>query len=108
MLKKSQRLTRAAFVDCFSKGKRIHAPFTTSIISPAETFSCAVVVGKKVAKKAVTRNALRRGAYGVIERLLADRHVQGVYIFVLKPVAASTSRAVLLSALEAEFGRVLN
>jgi len=108
MLKKSQRLTRVAFMDCFSKGKRIHATYSTSIISPATILQCAVVVGKKVSKKAVTRNTLRRSAYGVIERLVKERPVQGMFIFVLKPTVAGISRAALQTALEAEFGRVLN
>ena len=108
MLKKSHRLTRAAFMDCFTRGKRTHSQYSTGISSPADVFMCAVVVGKKVSKKAVTRNKLRRSAYGVIERLVKECSMTGRYIFILKPGVVGISRAALQSAFEAEFGRVLN
>jgi ribonuclease P protein component len=95
-------------MDCFNKGKRVHGTYSTIIFSPTDTFQCAVVVGKKVSKKAVTRNAFRRSSYGVVERLIKDRQVTGAYIFVLKPVVVGVSRVALRVALEAEFGRVLN
>ncbi len=63
MLAKKHRLTRAEFSKYFKTGKRTNSPIGTLIVSPNKSFHGAVVVGKKVSKKAVGRNVLRRRAY---------------------------------------------
>jgi ribonuclease P protein component len=66
MFKKKHRLTRAEFDRFFAVGKRLHSPSLTLIYAKSEESHAAVVVGKKVAKKAVDRNTLRRRIYGLI------------------------------------------
>jgi len=60
MLKKTERLNRAAFSTYFASGKRTHGTYLTIITAPAETLLSSVVVGKKVSKKAPTRNSIKR------------------------------------------------
>jgi ribonuclease P protein component len=75
MFTKKQRLTRAEFDRFFAVGKRLHSPSLTLIYAKSDEPHAAVVVGKKVAKKAVDRNTLRRRIYGLVyEHLKADKN----------------------------------
>lgn len=97
MLAKSNRLTRKEFETHFKKGKRLHTPHLQLIYSPFPSFSAAVVVGKKVSKKAVTRNRIRRQIYGVVYRAYVTKQLQGVCIVIAKPTVNSLSRRELLA-----------
>lgn len=108
MLKKSERLNRAAFSQYFAKGKRNHGTYTTIITSPAETFFASVVVGKKVFKLAHQRNSLRRRVYALVERYKKERNLTGVFIIITKPEAAKLSKKEFTLAFKTELGRVLN
>lgn len=66
MLKKKERLTRKEFDRFFSIGKRLHTPSFQLIYAPSSSFHGSVVVGKKVSKKAVDRNRLRRRIYALL------------------------------------------
>lgn len=66
MLKKAERLTTKAFDQYFKTGRRNHGEYVQVVVSPANTFHGAVVVGKKVYKRAVDRNRLRRQLYAVL------------------------------------------
>ena len=91
MLAKKNRLSRAEFSKYFKTGKRTHSPIATLIISPHDSFHGAVVVGKKVSKKAVTRNKLRRRAYAQLYNRFKNKNT-GVYILVLKPAIVNLTR----------------
>ena len=80
MFKKSERLSRAQFDTFFRSGKRIQTEKLTLIYSPYPTRHIAVVVGKKVAKKAHERNMIRRRLYGVMYRMLQTSDTRGVFI----------------------------
>ena len=108
MLKKTQRLNRAAFSSYFATGSRTHSSYLTIITAPAPHFLCAAVVGKKVAKQATTRNTVRRRIYGLIEKRLAETSHVGVVIVIAKPAIASLSRADFLVKVGKEIGRVIN
>ncbi len=92
MLAKQQRLKRDDFSKHFKLGKRFNSPYATLVVSDSVTFHGAVVVSKKVSKKAVSRNALRRRAYAQLYKN-ARQVDKGVYILILKPEISSLSRA---------------
>ena len=100
MLAKKNRLTKAQFDRFFSSGKRIHSPLLQLIYTPHQQFHGAVVVGKKVSKKAVRRNQLRRRVYGHLYRWHTQTETTGVYIVILKPAANQATRKEVVGALE--------
>jgi ribonuclease P protein component len=69
MISQKQRISRGEFQSLLKKGRSFHSPLFSLSISkdvPGERF--AVVVSKKVAKKAVRRNKLRRWAYSILQK----------------------------------------
>lgn len=100
MLKKKERLTKKEFDRFFVSGVRKHGQLFTLIFSAAPDFHGAVVVGKKVHKRAVDRNHLRRRLYNILYRLSRDQGLKGVYIILTKPSAASASFTELKSSVE--------
>lgn len=89
MLKKKERLTKKEFDRFFSIGKRVHSPAFTLLYTPSETFHGAVVVGKKVYKKAVDRNRLRRRLYNALYKEVREAGATGVFIILAKAGATS-------------------
>lgn len=85
MFAKKKRLTRTEFDHFFKIGKRFHAESLTLVFYKNNSFHGSVVVGKKVLKKAVDRNRLRRRVYGLLRTHLVT--TDGVYIALLKPKA---------------------
>ena len=85
MLAKEQRLSVAAFAKVFATGKRLHLPQLSLVYVPDETFRAAVVVGKKVAKKAVDRNTLRRRVYAQLRDLTAGAPLPVSVLVLIKP-----------------------
>lgn len=106
MLKKQQRLSRAEFDTAFKAGRRYHSPTLTLIHVPGEAFHGSVVVGKKVAKRAVARNLLRRRIYGALYRLMKSQQRTGTYILIAKPTIMKVSRKELASTVAEVVGRV--
>jgi len=96
MLKKKERLKRADFSHFFSLGKRIHTPYFTIVFVPYTTSHGSVVVSKKIARKAVDRNTLRRRIYDILRRELRADAPKGVYILLVKKEALGASHKVLL------------
>lgn len=101
MFKKRHRLTKAMFDQSFRQGKRFHSP-ELQLIHDKTTpdFHGAVVVGKKVYKKAVLRNKLRRRIYGVLYRWQKTHQATGTYILVAKPSITSVDRKNLTTLVE--------
>jgi ribonuclease P protein component len=89
MLKKKERLTRTEFDRSFSSGKRTHTPYFQIISSPSDSFHGSVVVGKKVYKKAVDRNRLRRQLYSVLYHFHKNNASTKTYILITKPTITS-------------------
>lgn len=104
MLKKKQRLTTAEFNRFFSSGQRFHSPLFTLVWHPHSTFHAAAVAGKKVYKRAVDRNRLRRRLYNILYRLSRENGLEGVYIVIAKPNAASAN----FNELKAELVKLVN
>lgn len=91
MLAKFNRLSRDKFSQFFKTGRRYNSAFATLIVAPHSNFHGAVVVSKKVSKKAVRRNLLRRRVYAKLYAALKNNKV-GVFIMILKPPFNSLSK----------------
>jgi ribonuclease P protein component len=100
MLKKKERLTKKEFDRFFATGRRRHETLFTLVFQESDSFHGAVVVGKKVHKRAVDRNRLRRRIYNILYRLSRDRDLKGVYIILTRPAAAGAKFADLKACLE--------
>lgn len=85
MFKKRERLTKKDFDTYFKSGRRIHHPLFTLVYTPHEEFHGAVVVGKKVSKKAVERNKIRRRVYSALYTQYKEQNLHGVFIILTKP-----------------------
>ena len=107
MLKKRQRLTKKAFDTSFKVGKRFHTPELQLIYDKSTPFHGAAVVGKKVYKKEVDRNRLRRQLYGVLYRQQKKTTLNGTYIIIAKPAAKALSKKQIPELVEELVGRTL-
>jgi ribonuclease P protein component len=108
MLKKSNRLNRAAFSSYFNTGRRAHGTYLTIIKASAPTFLAAVVVSKKVSKKAVERNKARRRLYALLEKVVVEKDLKGVYIILAKPPLSTLTHHEFIEKVGSELGRVIN
>lgn len=107
MLRKTERLLRTGFDRTFARGKRIHTPLFQLIYEPSDAFHGSVVVGKKVAKKAVDRNRLRRQIYGVLYRASREADARLTVIIIVKAGALSVPRKTLALEAKALLSRVV-
>ena len=103
MLKKKERLNKKDFNRFFSSGRKYHSTNLQIIFTVTEDFHGAVVVGKKVYKKAVSRNRLRRQLYNILYRYSREHELKGVYIIITKP----TARDLAYIDLKSEFENIL-
>jgi ribonuclease P protein component len=96
MFRKNQRLTRSEFTHYFKHARRRHfehfSLLGTKLEKTPQTLKVAVVVGKKVSKSAVRRNALRRRVYSTARAVLEEVSYRGVLIVILKPSYNQLSR----------------
>ncbi len=106
MLKKSQRLSRVEFDQCFKAGRRFHSPNLQCIYCPSPDFHGSAVVGKKVFKKAVDRNKQRRRIYAALYRVRCQQSLHGVYILIAKPSAKSVGYKTLSVEIVDLVGRI--
>ncbi|MEN9920280.1 MAG: Ribonuclease [Candidatus Parcubacteria bacterium] len=103
MLKKSERVARADFLQFFKTGRRFHSTHLTLVYVPHPTFHGSVVVSKKVSKLAVTRNKIRRRIYARLQTL---RAIGGVYIVHVKPSFSTLTKHEAGLEIEALIGRM--
>ncbi len=86
MLPQKERLTRDQFNRSFSVGKRMNLPYLQLIVdTTSESFHGSIVVSKKVYKKAVERNRLRRQLYSVLSTFHKNTKNTSIYIIITKP-----------------------
>jgi ribonuclease P protein component len=103
MLSKSHRLTKKEFLDVYKK-KVFFTPFFAvhAINSPTTKFS--IVISRKNAKKAVTRNAQKRKYYLALESYLNRIKNPFWCIFLVNKKGLELQGAEL----DQELGRILN
>ena len=106
MLPKKNRLSRTEFSKHFKNGKRFHSKIGTIVHVPSSDFHASVVVSKKVHKRAVVRNKLRRRSYGVIYNKLKKSNSTGVFILLLKPSILSLTQKQQLIEIRSLIGLV--
>ena len=100
MLAKPQRLSRVQFSSFFKSGKRKHNDVATLVCTPYPTFHASVVVSKKVSKKAVDRNKIRRQIYSQLY-MLKKQGGTGVCIVLVKPGFVTLARKQALGQTKA-------
>lgn len=108
MLAKRYRLNRAEFSTIFQTGRRQHSLNLTVIKKPDPTFKCAVVVGKKVAKKATDRNSIKRRLYVLIGNFVETNNWHGLVIFLVKPTVNKLTKRQFKEQMEKEIAQALN
>ncbi len=82
MLPRSQRLSVEQFNSVIEKGKIFHSPlFLVRVLNVDKSTRIATVAPKKIAKKAVERNKLRRRMYEAVAPLV-DKIVGNFYIII--------------------------
>lgn len=97
---KRNRLSRREFAHLLKRGVRLHGEFVTVIHLKTDEFKAGVVVSKKTARKAVTRNVLRRRVYAILRELqpgIGPRHIA----VLLRPAAARLPYADVRDQLQA-------
>jgi len=106
MLAKKNRLTVEQFTTHFKRGRHHNGQYLSLLYSPNDNFYGAVVVGKKIFKKAVQRNRLRRQLYPV----LLDHHQQtkqtGVFLCLVKTKAAQATSDEVKDDLRQQLARL--
>ena len=107
MLSKASRLTTKQFDQYFKVGKRFHFTHCTIIYSPLDQVPGSVVVGKKVSKKAVTRNAIRRRVYAQLRLGIEKYSATGVFIIIIKPAYTDLLRKAALADIAAHIAQVI-
>ncbi len=107
MLPKKERLSREAFNRFFSLGKRLHSPSLQMVWCAYPKLHVSVVVSKKIAKKAVSRNKIRRRIYDIVRNYRSERTIQGVFIFIAKAGLETKTFAAIKEEVRADIDRVL-
>ncbi|MDD5050589.1 MAG: ribonuclease P protein component [Candidatus Pacebacteria bacterium] len=98
MLTRKQRISRVIFADVLKKGAWYHSPHLTLrvlALSSQLKSRFAVSVSKKVARKAVTRNLLKRRLFSVLQSVLEETRPDSNGIFFFKKGGAEISFKVL-------------
>ncbi len=91
MLSKKNRLSRKEFSEYFKLGKRHHTPLFTLVYCENNAFKASAVISKKIAKTAVARNKFRRRVYAVLEGVLEEGSLKGIFICIAKSGAGEAS-----------------
>lgn len=105
MLKRKERLDSKTFSLTFKQGKRINNEHVTGIYFSKNCFKAAVVVSKKIEKKAVKRNFWRRRVYALIREIKTDK--VGYFIFLIKAKGVSLNRKDFNKIIKAEIKEIL-
>ena len=91
MLPREKRLTRAEFIETAKKKKVFRSPaFLLSVTYHTEN-KAAVVISKKIAKNAPSRNKARRRIYAILEEFFPLLNKKAYMVIVLKPESLELS-----------------
>lgn len=108
MLSRQQRLTRSAFAQVYKTGRRTHTKNLTGITISASIQKAAVVVSKKVAKKAHERNKIRRRLYALLRAEWVEQKPISWCILIAKPSLARLTRRQCAAEIKKEIALILN
>ncbi len=108
MLASTERLSRTAFSKVFQVGRRLHTAHLTGIVLPSLTFKAAVVVSKKVAKKAHERNKLRRRLYACIQEVQRTTGTIVWCVIIAKPALARATKRQMAEIIKNEIALIVN
>lgn len=101
MIARIHRFNTKLFDRVFRKSRRIHINGYTFSVSPVLRGlkpRFAVVVGKKVSKKAVVRNCLRRQLYEIFRGNLVGKIMDKNVIFIYKGAVKFTDKVRFVNA----------
>ena len=70
MLPRNRRIPRELFEVILKSGKKVDSKHFSLRTAPSKTPRLAVSVSKKISKKAVTRNRIRRRTYSAVRNIL--------------------------------------
>jgi len=106
MLKKANRINKTRDLQrVYRLGKPVHTSALVIKFVPAERVQVAFVVSKKVSKKAVDRNRIKRILREYM-RLHLDRHKPGKYLVMVKPSAAGLNSRSLRAELQKSLSKI--
>jgi len=101
MLPKTRRIQKALFSKVFSTGRRLNSPHFLVNVSKIDDISpsrFAFSVSKKVCKKAVDRNRLRRQGYSAVSKHIKTIPPGFLFIFTFR----KSPQPIIFSELEKE------
>lgn len=107
MLPKKERLTRTEFNRFFAMGRRFSTPVAQIVYVPHERLHVSVVVSKKVEKRAVRRNKIRRQIYAIVRNYRAEEAVCGVFVIITRPGVHGHTYAALKDEITAQIRIIL-
>jgi len=84
MLPKQKRISRPLFKEILLSKRYSNSPHFSLRVAQAASARAAVSVSKKISKKSVIRNRVRRRAYAAIQTIIGEMN-PGLYLFVAKP-----------------------
>ena len=104
MLPSSKRLTIPLFKNVIDKGKIFHSPiFIARLVKVDGTSRFSLAVPKKIAKKAVDRNRIRRRVYSALQSL-HSRLPSGIHgVFIIKSAILKSSFSDIVGTLRSFF-----
>ncbi|MFH1472852.1 MAG: ribonuclease P protein component [bacterium] len=95
MLPKSKRIPRKLFKQILKNKRHFNSNHFSLVIFPnSSTARFGVSVAKKVSKKAVTRNKIRRRVYSAIRNFITEIK-PGLYLVVVKPNTKDVKGVIL-------------
>ncbi len=100
MLPKHSRLSREAFLHTFKVAKRTKGVGIQVLYTPFSEFRASVVVSKKVAPLAVTRNRIRRATYSELQRIQKVFSCTGGFIVIFLPESKKYPLGEVISSIE--------
>jgi len=100
MLSKNKRIPRKLFKPLLESRKYFNSEHFSLRVAPSEEVRVAVSVSKKISKKAVVRNKVRRRVYSAMRDIIFSLHA-GLYLVVAKHGSEKTGGRELENELKA-------
>ncbi len=82
MPSKTHRITTKNFKALIKNGKRFNTLCFSFLYLPANNYRFSIVIPKKVAKKAVARNKIKRQAREITKKIVLDKNIHNMHFVV--------------------------